>query len=166
MGGPARTRSFVHIHVRVPPSSERWDVLKHVTVVHVSAQTWTMRTLVIYTTTLCTAQTCCTIFCLDLDEGVLCFRHPNSDTASLRWFLIPRTLDNYKNRAEHLFYSLVFILLYNNRWLLISIWFRKWFCFYEKLGSGARSIILNGGCDCYAEIIWGYTCSLTNNFSH
>lgn len=167
MGGPARTRSFVHVHVGVPPSSERWDVLKHVTLVHVSAQTWTMRTLVIYTTVLCTAQTCCSIFCLDLDWGILCFRHPNSDTASFRWFSIPRTLDNYKTEQnmQNICFTVLLLFLYRTTDDCLSIWFRKWFCFSEKLGSGAFSIILNGGCDCYAEIIWGYTCSLTNNYA-
>lgn len=57
-GGAARTRSLVHVHVGVPPSSERGEVLKHVKIVHVSTQTWTMRTLFSSTAALCAAQTC------------------------------------------------------------------------------------------------------------
>lgn len=38
---------------RVPPSSHRGAVLKHVKQVHVSAQTWMMRTIIIYATSLC-----------------------------------------------------------------------------------------------------------------
>lgn len=41
-GGALRIRSLVHVRVGVPPSSERGEVLKHVKIVHVSTQTWTM----------------------------------------------------------------------------------------------------------------------------
>lgn len=81
-GGPARTRSLVHVHAGGPPSSQRREVLKHVKIVHVSAQTWTMRTLFSYTTVLCAAQTCF-INCVSVDFcwGVLSFQHPKAE----RW---------------------------------------------------------------------------------
>lgn len=93
-GGAARLRSLVHVHVGVPPSSERGEVLKHVKIVHVSTQTWTMRTLFSYTTALCAAQTCF-ISCVSVDFcwAVLSFQHANAARradfcSSGRWMIL------------------------------------------------------------------------------